>query len=94
MTETTNAWAEMRQALQDLDAMIQEGTNKNDRVDLLISASMEMGIVTLDCIDDAVSGCGYHRAHVLIRLAKNAGPDPVAKRWWRDEDDCYHNHPD
>jgi hypothetical protein len=94
MKKDDNFWPDFIAALRRLDTSIQDGTNKHDRVDTLIAACIAMGVGTLDCIEGAVTACGYHRAHVLIRLAKNTGPDPVAKRWWHDDDGCYHNHPD
>lgn len=94
MTKNNKSWAEFIVALRSLDACIQDGTNKHDRVDTLIAACIENDIATFDCIVSAVTACNYHTSHVQLRIAKNTGNDPIAKRWWRDQDGQYHNHPD
>lgn len=94
MTENTDPWADAIDALKSLDCCLRDCPSKHDRVDLLIAAAIGLGIDTRETIVSAVMLCGYDGVHVLIRLAKNAGRDPIAKRWWHDGNGQYHNHPD
>ena len=62
------------------------GNNRNEAVDVLINALIDVGINTRKRIMGAASRLDCNRAHVVIRL--NGG---VGDRWTRDSDGIYHN---
>ena len=74
----------MFRALRDL--MHACGTNKHDKVDVLITALIDKGINTGSRIIGAASRLDCDRAHVAIRLKGGLGD-----RWTRDNDGTYRN---
>ena len=62
------------------------GTNKHDKVDILITALIDKGINTGPRIIGAAIRLDFDRAHVAILLKGGIG-----LRWTRDSDGVYHN---
>jgi hypothetical protein len=78
--------------LRALDFACGKGTNKHDRVIVLIHACIDAGCNTKEAIQEALRLLGWNLQHARIILSSSTGNNPNLHRWQRDEAGVYRNH--
>jgi hypothetical protein len=89
MNTTNPLPADVLARLVAFDATLDPGTNKHDRVSVLIAACIAEGITKGSVIRSALMELGYDGDHVAIMLKKGSGSRPPESRWYRDDSGVY-----
>lgn len=76
-----------------LDASFDPSLNSNDRLDMLITACLDLGIATRADIRMYLAALGRNPNRVVIRLNKGTGSNPLRHRWGQTETGLYFEHP-
>ena len=87
---TTNPFpTDVLAQLVAFEATLEPGTNKHDRVSVLIALCIAEGITKGSMIRSALMELGYNGDHVAITLKNGSGSMPPEIRWYRDESGAY-----